>query len=202
MATHNFSAQNGGTILLNGPKFYKTSILIYESVCTYQRQQVELKDLSLEVKQLHQCVIGGTYNLPSDIPQIVKFSPEAGNKRRVTGSDQCPAGVAAEWGDVSGASGTEAELHKPLPTLSQGSEISDSLVVVLEKIVDTECGRHTLSNLFKPSGHLVSCRQVYMLTNDIDHTHLSCCVCPTEKAACQHFKTLGDVCNKLSDIEC
>ena len=158
--------------------------------------------MSLKIKQLHQRVIGGTYNLASDVPQIVKFSPEAGNKWRVTGSDQRPTGVAAERGDVTGTSGTEAELHQSLPTLSQGSEISNSLVVVLEKIVDTECGRHALSNLFKSSGHLVYCRQVYMLTKDIDDAHLSCRVCPTEKAACQRFKTLGDVCNKLSDIEC
>lgn len=188
-----------GYILLQDKYMYTDN---YDCVSTYQRNYVQLKDLSLEVKQLHQCVIGGTYNLPSDVPQIVKFSPEAGNERRVTGSDQRPTGVAAERGDVSGASGTEAELYKSLPTLSQGSEISDSLVVVLEKIVDTECSRHTLSNLFKSSGHLVYCRQVYMLTNDVDDTHLSCCVCPTEKATRQRFKTLGDVCNKPSDIEC
>ena len=172
----------------------------YDCVSTYQRNYVDLKDLSLQIKQLHQRVVGGAYNLASDVPQIVKFSPEAGNERRVTGSDQRPTGVAAEWGNVSGTPGTEAELHKPLPTLSQGSEISDSLVVVLKKIADTECGRHALSNLFKSSGHLVYCRQVYMLTKDIDDTHLSCRVCPTEKATCQCFKTLSDVCNELSDM--
>ena len=99
------------------PKFYKTSILICESVCTYQRKQVgrvELKDLSLESKQLHQRVVGDTNNLSSDIPQIVKLSPEAGKEWRVAGSHQSPAGVAAEGGNIAGTSRTEAELHKSL----------------------------------------------------------------------------------------
>ena len=165
-------------------------------MCTYQRQQVELKDLSLEVKQLHQCVIGGTYNLPSDIPQIVKFSPEAGNKRRVTGSDQCPAGVAAEWGDVLGASGTEAELHKPLPTLSQGSEISDSLVVVLEETADTRSDGNASSNLFKSVVNKVDYCLVHTLTHKIDDTRFPCRISTTKCTSCQLFKTLRDVCKK------
>ena len=56
------------TVVTKYPKPYKTSIRIDESVYTYQCKKVELKDLSLESKQLHKRVVGDTYNLSSDIP--------------------------------------------------------------------------------------------------------------------------------------
>ena len=184
------------------PKFYKTSILIYESVCTYQSQQVELKDLSLEIKQLHQRVVSGTYNLPSDIPQIVKLSPETSKEWRVTSSDQCPTGVAAEWGNISGTSRTEAELHKSLPTLPQGLEISDSPVEVLEETADTRSSRNTPSNLSKSVDQTIDNCLVHTLTDKIDNTRSPCHISTTKSVSCQSFKMLRDVCKETRDIKC
>ena len=167
------------------PKFYKTSILICESLCTYQRKQVELKDLSLKSKQLHQSVVGDTYNLSSDIPQIIKLSPETSKEWRVAGSHQSPASVAAEGGNIAGTSRTEAQLHKSLPTLLQWLKVSESSVVVLEEIIDTKSSRDTIPNLSKTSGHKVYCCQVDVLTKNVDDAHLSCYVCATKKTASQ-----------------
>ena len=179
------------------PKFYKTSILICESLCTYQRKQVELKDLSFQSKQLHQRVVGDTYNLSSDIPQIIKLSPETSKEGRVAGSHQRPTGVAAEGGNIAGTSRTEAELHKSLPTLSQGSEICESSVEVLEKITDTRSGGNAPPNLSKSVDNKIDHCLVHALTNKIDDARLPCHVSSTKCTSCHLFKTLCDVCKKI-----
>ena len=184
------------------PKFYKTSILICESLWTYQRKQVELKDLSFQSKQLHQRVVGDTYNLSSDIPQIIKLSPETSKEGRVAGSHQRPTGVAAEGGNIVGTSRTEAQLHKSLRTLSQGLEICESSVEVLEKITDTRSRGNAPPNLSKSVGNKIDHCLVHALTNKIDDARLPCHVSSTKCTSCQLFKTLRDVCKKICDIKC